>query len=81
MSIPDLYLRLSSDSDEFDGTKNEHKAGWSTLNVATGLDFGEKRQYKVALELLNLLDKEYTPATENIPGKGVTALLRAAVSF
>ena len=73
----DFYLRAATDSDEIGrrGTV-QHKAGWATTNAALGLDFGNKRQYKLALVVENLGDKKYTTATENLLARGRSALIR-----
>jgi hemoglobin/transferrin/lactoferrin receptor protein len=69
-SWADLYLRgETSSSLEEPGTTRavlEDKDSWVTLNVAAGLDLGQRSQYQLALELQNLTDKSYITSTENL---------------
>jgi hemoglobin/transferrin/lactoferrin receptor protein len=77
----DLYLRgeSSSQSKEPGSSRNdlEDKDSWITVNFASGITFGERDQYQLGLELLNLTDKEYIASSENLYG----AERSAAVKF
>ena len=59
----DFYLRGESGSElEEPGTVRnilEDKDSWITVNLAGGLALGNEQQYRLTLELLNLLDEEY----------------------
>jgi hemoglobin/transferrin/lactoferrin receptor protein len=76
VSIPvlwtDFYLRgeTSSDLEEPGSARSSlnEKDGWLTANLATGIEFGQKRQYQLSLELVNLTDKSYIASTENLYG-------------
>ncbi len=68
----DFYLRGETSSDlEEPGSARaslSDKEGWLTANFSTGIEFGEKRQYQLSLELVNLADKSYIASTENLYG-------------
>ncbi len=76
LSIPalwtDFYLRGESRSDvEEPGSIRDvldEKDSWVTVNFTTGMDFGAKQQYQLALEFMNLSDKSYIASTENLYG-------------
>ena len=76
MSVPnlwsDIYLRGESSSQLSEpGTVRDvlqDKDDWVTVNVETGVDFGNRQQYQLALNLFNLTDKEYIASTENLYG-------------
>ena len=68
----DLYLRGETSSEiEEPGSSRavvEDRASWTTLNMAGGLAMGEREQYKLSLELHNLLDETYVASAENLYG-------------
>lgn len=76
VSIPvlwtDFYLRgeTSSDLEEPGSARSSlnKKDSWLTANFAAGIELGEKRQYQLSLELVNLTDKSYIASTENLYG-------------
>ena len=70
-------MRAASDSSEL-GRRGRivNKAGYGTLNLDLGVDLGVKRQYKIVLNMLNLGDKTYTSATENILARGRSAVIK-----
>ncbi len=73
----DFYIRCATDSDELDTSGQViHKSGWGTLNVSLGIEAGAKRNYRLILELLNLGDKEYVTATENLTARGRSAIIK-----
>ncbi len=82
----DFYLR-GEDASELEEpgssvrTVVEDKHGWVTVNLATGLDFGQRQQYQLTLELLNLTDKEYIASTENLYGAERSAALKFTLNF
>ncbi|MCB0321159.1 MAG: TonB-dependent receptor, partial [Bdellovibrionales bacterium] len=78
----DLFIRAASGADEIGRSGSiEHDGGWTTLNIAAGLKYGEKQQYRLSAELLNLLNKEYTPATENLMAAERSMMLKASADF
>lgn len=78
----DLFIRSQSDAQESSETgATEHSAGWATMNAAIGIDIGPKKQCKIALELVNLADKLYVPATENLAAPGRSVMLKFIASF
>ncbi|MCB0333638.1 MAG: hypothetical protein KDD55_09080, partial [Bdellovibrionales bacterium] len=80
----DAYTRFSSDSDERDGvgpTGVEHKAGWGTFNISAGLEIGKKRDVRIVADIINIFDKIYTPAQENLIAPGTAALVRVVVDL
>ncbi|MCB1730798.1 MAG: TonB-dependent receptor, partial [Halieaceae bacterium] len=74
LSVPNLwadaYVRGESSSDlKEPGTSRdvlEDKAGWGTINLSGGIDFGPDQRYQLTLDLLNLADKKYIASTENL---------------
>ncbi|WP_198012303.1 TonB-dependent receptor [Desulfosarcina sp. BuS5] len=79
----DLFVRAASDADKedlSDGTV-EHFDGWGTLNLALGVDLGKRSQYKLSLELNNLLDKEYTHATESLMAAERHVVVKLSATF
>ncbi|MET3791429.1 TonB-dependent receptor plug domain-containing protein [Aquamicrobium terrae] len=44
--------------------------GWATLNFAFGGSFGDEDKYSYAVSFNNILNKEYRPSLEEIPGVG-----------
>ena len=77
----DVYFRAASDADELGRRGTEHHPGWATLNLSLGLTLGKRAQYRVVADLLNLTDKEYTPATENLLARGRSAIVRVAIDL
>ncbi len=78
----DLYGRFAARAKEdlTDGA-TENYAGWGTANFAVGARFGEERNLFVDLNLNNLLDKRYTPASSSIEDPGFHAVVRVGVEF
>ena len=54
---------------------------WQTLNLALGTTFGAERQHFISLNLLNILDKEYTTAANSIEDAGAHAVIKAGFTF
>lgn len=77
----DGYVSAATEADELDGDRVLHTAGWGTLNVAMGATMGAKRELKLSLELLNLGDKFYKTATENIPARGRSAIFKVQLDL
>ncbi len=82
----DLFVRAETDSDELSDISDPeaglvHKAGWATLNLAGGVEFGPKGRYRLSLELLNLTDKLYTASTENLYARGASAILKLSAAL
>jgi hemoglobin/transferrin/lactoferrin receptor protein len=75
-------MRNSSGADELDDTgEAEHFGGWTTFNVACGVTLGETNRARILVELLNIGDKLYTPATESIPARGLSSVVKIAVDL
>jgi hemoglobin/transferrin/lactoferrin receptor protein len=81
----DFYLRGESDSKlKEPGTVRsvlEDKDEWVTVNLAAGIDFGDRQQYQLALDLNNLTDKEYIPSTENLYGAERSAAIKLTLNW
>ncbi len=81
----DAFVRGESQSavEEPDTVRSEidDKRGWGTLNLSAGVGFGRRQQHSLTLELLNLGDKYYVAATENLPGVERSASVRLKLSF
>lgn len=83
--VGDVYGRFSSLSKE--ETRNEDGSiettryrAWTTANASLGLNFGDKKQYSVNVEVLNIFDKKYM-IDGAIYEPGVHANLKFTVSF
>ncbi len=78
----DVYGRFAARAKEdlADGTSENH-AGWGTVNFAVGTRLGEKQNYFIDLNLNNLFDKRYTPASSALEDPGFHAILRVGVEF
>ncbi len=77
-----IFLRAASSADEKEASGELlHYSGWGTLNLSLGANFGRREDYRLVVELVNLNNKSYTPATENIPALGPSAVLTFAVDF
>ncbi len=78
----DLYARFATDARERDSTgvttKNQ---GWETLNFGTGVSFGPERQYKISLNVNNILDRKYQVATSSVDDPGRHVVMSGSVSF
>ena len=72
----DLFMRAESRAEEFDGKSTLTNPGWATLNAAFGAEFGPKHLYRASVEFLNIFDKYYHTATENIPAPGSAVIIR-----
>ncbi len=80
----DTYLRLASESHERDGVGEAglvRKSGWGTLNISAGLEIGSKKEMRIVADVLNIFDKAYTPARENLVAPGTAALVRFVVDL
>ena len=78
----DFFLRTATGADELeDNGEIDEKGGWTTYNISFGADVGDKGQYKLAVDLVNLTDKRYIPATENLLGAGRSAIFSMSAEF
>jgi len=78
----DAYLRAASSADEAsaDGS-TEVFDSWNTVNIAFGTTFGAQQQYMVNAQISNLLDRQYTSATQTIMAPGRAMMLKLSTSF
>lgn len=78
----DAFMRVADSATEksSSGTITKYD-GWSTVNLAFGVNVGEKRQHRFTAELNNLLDAEYTTATETLPAPGMHAIVKFETNF
>ncbi len=79
----DAYVRCASSADNEGG---EEDKGWGTANFKTGLNLmgSEDSFYEsisFELGLLNILDKEYTEASNGIPSPGRGVYISAGLKF
>tara|TARA_R110001599_G_scaffold353459_1_gene592355 strand:- start:46061 stop:48169 length:2109 start_codon:yes stop_codon:yes gene_type:complete len=81
----DLYLRgeTSSDLEEPGTVRNvlEEKSGWVTVNLSTGLQFGNDDQYQLSVDLFNLTDKTYIASTENLYGAERSVAMKLSLNW
>lgn len=74
----DAYARFATasreDSRDEDGviSRTDLGGGWGTANFSAGIDFGDKRQYSLTAELLNIFDRTYR-ITDSIYEPGLHA--------
>ncbi len=81
----DAYVRSESSADEEtpNGSSSDidENSGWSTFNLSSGYSFGENNQYKAVMDLLNITDKSYSTATENLLAPGRHVRLKFTANF
>ena len=77
----DVYAFASTDAEELDGNDVLRTAGWGTLNFAFGTVMGDKNELKMSVELLNLGDKFYRTSTENLPARGMSAIVKVGLDL
>jgi hemoglobin/transferrin/lactoferrin receptor protein len=74
----DLYLRGESGSLLLEpgarGLIETKRSGWATLNAALGVSLGDN--LLLAVELQNLLDRDYRESTENLLAPGRSASMK-----
>ena len=78
----DAYVRAASGANltSEDGS-SEHYDSWKTFNLAIGSAFGEQRNYQVNMEISNIFDQDYTPATQTLPAPGRSFMLKFSTDF
>ncbi len=78
----DVYGRFAAKAREdlTDGTQEIH-GGWGTANFAIGTRLGEQQNYFIDLNVNNIFNKRYTPASSSLEDPGVHAVLRVGVEF
>ncbi len=72
----DAYARFSSDSKEDTSSGLVAYGAWTTANLAMGVNFGEKRQYGLSMEVNNIFNETY-----QISGDIYEPAVYAAVKF
>ncbi|NUF27254.1 TonB-dependent receptor [Gilliamella sp. ESL0254] len=77
----DLFMRFSTKATRRSDSSVYRYSGWSTLNLSTTTSFGTNRQYRIGLDINNILNKNYTTAYETIPAAKFHALLSASMKF
>ena len=64
----DLFVRYESSSEELEisGTRlrESQRDDWVSVNLNLGIAF--RQRYRLNLDLINLTDRKYMPATENL---------------
>ena len=82
----DAYGRFYSETkdEEYSNMANTYSTikydSWQTANLAAGFDFGEKRQYSISAELLNITDERYR-FNDDIEEPGLHATMKFTVRF
>jgi hemoglobin/transferrin/lactoferrin receptor protein len=77
----DVYMRGASKTKLADATGITDTAkGWTTLNLAMGIDVGPEKNVQFVLNFNNVTNKKYTPANE-IPGAGRSVELTTRIKF
>ena len=78
----DAWMRAATDADDenSDGTMTRN-AAWQTANLGMGCEFGKQRQYRVSLNLNNILDQSYRTAQNSLDEAGFHAVVRVGMDF
>jgi hemoglobin/transferrin/lactoferrin receptor protein len=81
----DTFVRNQSGADELtpNGQDRELKenSGWATINLSCGVSIGDKQQYKAAIHFMNMADRTYREATENVVAPERHVRLKLTASF
>jgi hemoglobin/transferrin/lactoferrin receptor protein len=78
----DAYIRAATGADiAHASAPSETFQHWQTLNVAFGAALDDQEQYQVNIELSNILDEEYTPATQSLVSPGRAAMVKFTANF
>ncbi|PID75674.1 MAG: hypothetical protein CSB23_02805 [Deltaproteobacteria bacterium] len=81
----DLYMRAASDAEEelnFGGfTVSSTKDGWTTLNLAMGLNWGENDKWQASVNFNNIFDESYTTAQNSLEEPGMHVIARLSLAF
>lgn len=75
--------KVSGSSSQGSASSGEvlHHPGWTTLNLALGAEFGKEKEYFVELNVNNILDKGYRPASSSLEDPGFHVVLKTGVEF
>ena len=60
---------------------SENYDSWKTFNVAFGSSFGQQSNYQLNIELSNLFNESYTPATDSLMAPGRSAMIKLTANF
>lgn len=77
----DLFMRMATNATKRSESSVYRYSGWSTVNLSTTTSFGANRQYKIGVDLNNILNKNYTTAYESIPAAKFNAVISASMKF
>lgn len=78
----DSYIRSSANSDiAYSNGSQEKYNSWKTFNVAFGSHFGDKGSYQLNMELSNIFNESYMPATDSLLAAGRSAMVKLTVNF
>jgi hemoglobin/transferrin/lactoferrin receptor protein len=78
----DAYIRAASGADiAYIDAPSEIYQGWQTLNFAFGAVLDDQEQYQVNVELSNILDEKYTPATQSLLSPGRAVMVKFSANF
>lgn len=78
----DAYIRAASSADiAYVDAPSEIFQSWQTLNLAFGAVLDDQEQYQVNVELSNILDEKYTPATQSLLAPGRAVMVKFSADF
>ena len=79
----DAYLRAASDAQEQKSANEDviKNAGWGTVNLAFGSQFGKDEMMMLSFEALNITDKAYSPASEGLLAEGRSLQAKFSLQF
>jgi len=78
----DGFVRASSSAKvAYESGTSENYDSWKTFNVAFGSSFGQQSNYQLNIELSNLFNKSYTPATDSLMAPGRSAMIKLTANF
>lgn len=78
----DSFVRASSSAKvAYESGTSENYDSWKTFNVAFGSSFGQQSNYQLNIELSNLFNESYTPATDSLMAPGRSAMIKLTANF
>lgn len=82
----DLFVRTATQVKETSLSdkgvlETNHLPGWGTLNLAIGGTHGKERKVQIGVQLNNILNKEYRPSFNTLPGTGRSVEVTLRTSF
>lgn len=79
----DVFARGAMEAEQLDTSSNQTVTydSWVTGNLATGVIYGARGDYRLTLEFNNIFNTSYTTASETLPAPGQYVALQWSVEF